>query len=295
MGKIGKTFAFTLILVIAISNAIYLQPAKAEYQGNIVINQDGSISPPTAPIQQTGDRFTLKSDLAQSLWVNRSNTLLDGNGYELSGANLDIFDSCNVTVKNLTIANGVQGISIGRCSGVIVTNVTIRGTGDSLPFSQTWAISIQDGNHNQIIGNNIIDNMVGFFLAETSNNTIQRNNVVNCTNLTFGVYDSSNNLIYGNNFVNNSKVYVDEGIGSSSPTSVNVWDNGTLGNFWSDYTGNGSYIIDANNIDYNPLSYQTTIPELSWLAIVPLLFSVFSIALVFRHRKTARSRNVDKA
>lgn len=32
-----------------------------------------------------------------------------------------------------------------------------------------------------------------------------------------------------------------------------------------------------------------TIPELSWLVIVPLLLLVFSVALVVRHRKTANS------
>ncbi len=33
-----------------------------------------------------------------------------------------------------------------------------------------------------------------------------------------------------------------------------------------------------------------TVPELSWLVIVPLLLSVFSVALVVRHRKTANLR-----
>jgi hypothetical protein len=35
-----------------------------------------------------------------------------------------------------------------------------------------------------------------------------------------------------------------------------------------------------------------TVPELSWLIILPLLLSVFSIAVVFRHRKL-KSRNFD--
>lgn len=289
----GKTIvAFSLILLCLLaSNVVYLQSAKAEYQGIIMINQDGSISPSTAPIQRTGDIFTLKKDLVGELWLNRSNTIFGGTGYAISGAmsgvGLDIFDSCNVTIKNLTILDEVQGISIGRSSGVIITNVTIRGTGDSLPFSQTWAISIQGGNSNQIVGNNIIGNMVGFFIAETSNNTIQRNNVVNCSSMTIGAYDSSNNLIFDNNFINNSNLFVDEGIGSNSPISVNIWDNGAIGNFWSDYSGNGSYVIDANNIDYHPLSHQTTIPEFPAIAILPLLLSIFSIAVILRHRKTA--------
>jgi len=30
-----------------------------------------------------------------------------------------------------------------------------------------------------------------------------------------------------------------------------------------------------------------TVPEMSWLVIVPLLLSIFAVALVVRHRKTA--------
>jgi parallel beta-helix repeat protein len=297
MEKGKSIIAFGLVLLcLFASSVVYFQPTKAENQGVITINQDGSISPSTATIQRAGDIFTLKKDLVGELWLNRSNTILDGAGFAISGAmsgvGLDIFDSCNVTIKNLTISNGVQGISIGRSSGVIVTNVTIRGTGVSLPFAQTWAISIQNGNSNQIVGNNIIDNMVGFFIAETSNNTIQRNNIVNCSSMALGLYDSSNNLIYDNAFINNSDQFVDEGIGHSSPKSVNTWDYGTIGNFWSDYRGNGSYVIDANNIDYHPLTHQAAtpspspaIPELSWLTILPLLASLFFIAVILTHRK----------
>lgn len=37
-----------------------------------------------------------------------------------------------------------------------------------------------------------------------------------------------------------------------------------------------------------------TIPELSWLVIVPLLLSAFAVAVILKH-KTSRSRNVDEA
>ncbi len=38
-----------------------------------------------------------------------------------------------------------------------------------------------------------------------------------------------------------------------------------------------------------------SVPELSWFIVVLLLLSVFAVALVVRHRKTAKSGNVDKA
>ena len=36
----------------------------------------------------------------------------------------------------------------------------------------------------------------------------------------------------------------------------NFWDNGTQGNYWSDYQGQGTYVIDQNNIDHHPLTQQ---------------------------------------
>ena len=101
----------------------------------------------------------------------------------------------------------------------------------------------------------------------------------------------------------------------------NSWDNGSFGNYWSDYKGSDAnsdgiddslYYINSNNQDNYPLINQVSlpkgtstsaptsephptepttnpaIPELSWLAILPLLLSVFSIALLFRHRKTGQ-------
>jgi hypothetical protein len=79
----------------------------------------------------------------------------------------------------------------------------------------------------------------------------------------------SDNLVYRNNFFDNSKQVVsffDSDIGDAL-TDVVSWDNGSLGNFWSDYqskypnameidgSGIGSlpYVIDENNTDNYPL------------------------------------------
>jgi parallel beta-helix repeat protein len=51
-----------------------------------------------------------------------------------------------------------------------------------------------------------------------------------------------NNLIYQNNFIDNTlSVTVEEG--------GNMWDNGTVGNFWSDHLSNSSYRIKSSSWD----------------------------------------------
>jgi hypothetical protein len=65
--------------------------------------------------------------------------------------------------------------------------------------------------------------------------------------------------------------------------------------------GNPLYVSSTStNEQYFPIGYGTpdpkppatpspspTIPELSWLAIVPLLVGVLSVVVIIRHRKTA--------
>jgi len=86
---------------------------------------------------------------------------------------------------------------------------------------------------NHIIENNITDNNLGIELIYSKNNTIFHNNI-----------EENNNsaAIIGSYF--------------------NVWDDGTIGNHWSDYNGTDAnqdsigdtpYTIDANNTDHYPL------------------------------------------
>ena len=66
----------------------------------------------------------------------------------------------------------------------------------------------------------------------------------------------SSNYIYANNFINNTRnADVVQG------TPVNFWDNGSQGNYWSDYKGTDAnhdgvgdipYVLNGNNTDYYP-------------------------------------------
>jgi hypothetical protein len=101
---------------------------------------------------------------------------------------------------------------------------------------------------------------------------------------------SLNNTIYHNNFVNNDlQIFVDV-------DSVNFWDNGVEGNYWSDYDGSATYldgigdtpyIIDENNIDNYPLENQYGIfPEFpSWLIIPTIMMVILIVIGVIGFRK----------
>jgi parallel beta-helix repeat protein len=315
-----KTVVVTLILAGLLTlGVVCIQPIKAEYQGYITINADGSISPSTAPIQQNGDTYTLTSDVNGSITVNRNNIVLDGNGYTViygrSGPGkvsaLSLNDVSNVTVKDFTITGGWFGIAFYGTNCIIANN-TVTGTGNGIYSidAPTAAIGIT-GDSNIITGNYLANNYGGIVFYEGENNLVVGNTIKDTSGLngiagyalTFwgGAF---NNSVYHNNFENNASPQVYNAL-SSSPTLVNIWDNGYPdgGNYWSDYRtrypkaaeidnsriGDTPYVIDSQNMDRYPLLYafneyyvrQANSPKVSLLSPVNGTYNETSVPLVF--------------
>jgi parallel beta-helix repeat protein len=286
-----KTAVVTLILIgLMTLSVVCIQPIKAEYQGDITINADGSISPSTAPIQQNGDTYTLTGDAIGSITVLRSNMTFDGNGHSLialgTGHGVEglsvgcnyyssppvLTGASNVTVKNLTVKGSVFGISLVETTNALIFNNTISET-KNIPFQATAGIRVSGGGSNTITGNYLVNNYVGIYCIETQNNLIVGNDVVNCSTpggggTAIAFWGASNNIIYHNSFINNEVQAYDDSF--NSPFSVNTWDNGypSGGNYWSDYKTkypsavqigdsgvyNIPYSIDKQNIDRYPLT-----------------------------------------
>lgn len=86
-----------------------------------------------------------------------------------------------------------------------------------------YGLVIDDSNRNTFFGNTVRDGGGGFwFTAKRPYYSQPR-------------VDSANNTFSENNFINNQKPYERQFLVNSS---VNSWDNGKLGNYWSDYIGN---------------------------------------------------------
>lgn len=123
-----KTTVVTLILIGLLAlGVVCIQPIKAQYQGNIVINADGSIAPSTAPIQQRGDNYTLTGDVVGSIIVRTNNIVFDGSGHNVSGISLQ--GTLNVTVKNFVVVSQGEtiGMSLSYASNNLIVNNTVTG------------------------------------------------------------------------------------------------------------------------------------------------------------------------
>jgi parallel beta-helix repeat protein len=146
------------------------------------------------------------------------------------------------------------------------------------------------GNKNIIAKNNITNCHVGISIENGSNNSVYSNRIVSIGG-GLGVYGGFNNLFYSNlvsdKYVGviigagrkdpatgqplsgNSTVYHNNFVNNTYPVktdyeifSLDYWDNGSEGNYWSDYGGNDTnhdgigdnpYIIDENRRDNFPL------------------------------------------
>jgi hypothetical protein len=299
-----KTAVVTLFLICLLaSTAVCQQPVKGQNQGDIVINADGSISPSTAPIKQTDTIYSLTSDIAGSITVNTSNIVLDGSGHTVSGISLQ--ETLNVTVKNfaVTCEDRRIGISLNNASNNLIIDNTVTGfeSVQAMNGISFGGISILGGNSNKITQNNLMDNLLGIGFGHTSYNLIVQNNITSnpvWSPYTYGIsfVDASNNFIYHNNIVNNHYQ-------TQVSNSTNTWDDGYLGNYWSDYktkypyageidgseVGNTPYVIDEQNVDQYPLlqPFDSTLyaprimPKIAVLSPVNQVFNESSVPLVF--------------
>ena len=152
--------------------------------------------------------------------------------------------------SDLTITGAVGQVILIKCYNITVSVSITRNT---IVGIELWLT-----NYSKITGSTILNADEGIAIWGSINNEIY-DNQINNTVRAIGIYGegSQGNIIYLNLFYNTS-VYDD---GYSAP-GVNQFDNGTYGNYWSDYTGQDKnndgigdtpYQIDSNSYDRYPL------------------------------------------
>jgi nitrous oxidase accessory protein len=243
------------------------------------------------------------------------NVISGNNITENSNHGIDLSSSNSIVSNNIITKNGANGIIVSNSNNVTINQNNIIGNGDkNNPNDFTGGIDIRWYGPFYVYGNNITNNAkYGLQFGETcSNASVYNNNfeqnLIGINLFNFDGEIGENNTVYNNNFLNNSvnafaeltnPYYPND---TTSRTDVVAWDNGNVGNYWNDYNGNGTYVIDQNNVDNHPLNSQVDIsapvhslsigdllssPAILVIAIiVGLVVVIVSLLLFRRHRKT---------
>ncbi len=190
--------------------------------------------------------------------------------------NLDVFLSLSNFSNNfVSYDNNMCSMTINGYYNVISNNSisgTYLGIGTTPCFLSgnkiTWVLSsFSIASRNSIITKNMVDTVAYGLGDDGSNNVIFANQVTNCDEPYGDPFehfplanadDNESSLFYCNNFINSSVPV--HGVYSNK---IDSFDNGTLGNYWSDYKGTDSdhdgigdtpyKLLTANGTDFHPL------------------------------------------
>ena len=137
MKKMFVVIIFVFLLIGMPALVFNIQPVKA-WTGVVYIRADGSIDPPTAPIQREGDYYTLTGNIgsdADGIVVERDNVTIDGAGYTVQGAGsrygIFLHGRSNVTIRNINVKNFECGVYLwdSEYNSICGSNITNNGYG----------------------------------------------------------------------------------------------------------------------------------------------------------------------
>ncbi len=204
--------------------------------------------------------------------------IIDGNIIENSYEGIKIYGDPTSYIINNTVRNiNSSGIATWGSMNVVVRNNVIDNVKGNSGFG--GGILVNGGADNILIENNTITNsgLHGMDIYYCYNITVRYNNIENSAQYGFRIKDGKdpdNVRIYLNNIRNSGQT--PQGYVMEANFSVNenvVWDNGTHGNYWSDWTtpdANGDGIVDNPYIlggaSGNWDSYPLTQPYETYLA-----------------------------
>jgi hypothetical protein len=267
--------SFIMVLLFSATALVLVNSATANPMvilPYITIKSDGSIEPENGFINKTGSIYTLTADLSQNyaVRIQCSNIVFDGAGYIINGtlsppeyaaenSGLSVDSVTNVTVKDLEVRDfGDFDFSMENCSECLI----LRVKANSFYLNNVSLSSIAEST---IAG--VYHALQPAILMDFSNNNRFYSNII--TGLT--LRNCNTNTFFGNNF---EALITGRNSVSTFGGGNNLWDDGSVGNYWSDYLtkysnaseignsgiGDTPYVIDAGNVDNFPVMTPFEVP-----------------------------------
>jgi hypothetical protein len=235
-----STFLWIVIILLILSQicTFNIEPVQAGYSTIVTIKNDGSIDPPTAPMQRNGNIYLLTANVtlgSDSLClIQKTNIVIDGNGFEISngfGNSVFDFDAAyycyNVSIRNMIVRN---------CSSIIDENGS-DGPSDYI-------------HHMTLTNNHFINGSIGLWWTDSIN--VSDNEFVGSAS-SLGEYYVSNCVVSRNKFVDSGAISI---VYSYSDTNGLISDN--QGSTTGFTFGGLRNITVSNNTLTGPNNYDST-------------------------------------
>jgi len=163
----------------------------------------------------------------------------DSNYNTISGNNMHD-NLCGIYITGFWNEISGNTIDTNIDYGIYISSDSHNNTVDGNTVKNSmYGIFVSTIGYNTISNNEISSNSYGVYLDDTDNNIISTNEI--SSNSLYGIYfvlGCNGSLVHSNYFALNGEHAVDYGY----PSSNNVWNSLSIGNYWDNYTGS-----DDNN------------------------------------------------
>jgi parallel beta-helix repeat protein len=240
--------------------------------GTIYIRANGLVEGTDKIANENNVTYTFADDINDSVVVERSNIIIDGDGYALNGSSslmigLNLTSVSNVTIKNTNIEGFLSySIYLESASECVISDNTVIGseggigllssTGNMVSGNMVTgcseAVDLFSASANVVSGNNLSDSSTGVHaFINCTGNTVYGNRMIG-NNLGVLLSSSSNfNTVIGNNVTPNSHDGIHNGILIESSSSNSVSGNGITNSsgygIWLRSSANNN-TLSGNNI-----------------------------------------------
>jgi nitrous oxidase accessory protein len=248
----------TIVLVVFLSGVLSITSLGPTFRvlgvnavEAVYIMADGSVEPSETPIRSADNiTYVFTGDIGAFITVERSNIIINGNGYMLrgdgTGNGFSLYTPNNVTIQNVQIKNFGYAIYMDNPSSITISGNTITDNGYGINFYRC--------SHNNIQGNTIMNGDVGIFLSYSSSyNMIGENNLTANKLAGIELWAGSHDNIVRRNSVSGTDSANAPGIILSNASNNNISENNVRNNYdgiiVSSYSTNNT--VCENNVTDN--------------------------------------------
>jgi len=268
--KVKKLAVLMFFCLLLTSTLFLVKPVASQPTlPTIIIQSNGNVNPSSAPLHRNGNTYTFTDDIYGAIKIFRSNVVLNGAGCTLTGP----FDGNSTDIW--VVGTGPSPVLASYTIGVDLDNSSVCGVTIEDLNVENFSIGMYIWTQNNtVVGNGVSGNIVGLMMSG-SNSTITRNYIANNIEGLFFGFNSPGQfppdmVVYENAFLkNNVQISGCQCQSYNMSETPHDWDNGKVGNYWSDYNGSSiskdgvgdtPYVIDVLDRDRFPLMQNPVKP-----------------------------------